>query len=79
MYSKFSFGEVYRRITVGNLVLFTRERSRKHDFRPYIRRYTSRNENFKNGYPHSNVPLQSRRKLERCKPHKAPRLQMKCG
>ena len=28
-------------------------------------------ENFENGYPHSNVLLQSRLKLERYKPHKA--------
>ena len=27
----------------------------KHDFRPYIRRYTSPNENFEYGYSHSNV------------------------
>ena len=28
----------------------------KHDFRPYIRQYTSPNENFEYGYPQSNVP-----------------------
>ena len=30
-----------------------------------------KNESFENKYPHSNVLLQSRLKLERCKPHKA--------
>ena len=43
----------------------------KRDFRTYIRRYTSPNANFEYGYPHSNVLLQSRLKLERCKLHKA--------
>ena len=68
----FSFGEVYRRI-YGGKFSFTamREWSRKRDFRTYIRRYTSQNENFLYGYPHSNALLQSRLKLERCKPHKA--------
>ena len=37
----------------------------KRDFRPYIRQYTSPNENFEYGYPHSNALLQSRLKLER--------------
>ena len=32
---------------------------------------TSPNENFEYGYPHSNALLQSRLKLEHCKPHKA--------
>ena len=36
-----------------------------------IRRNTSPNENFEYGYPHSNALLQTRLKLERCKPHKA--------
>ena len=35
----------------------------------YIRRYTSPNENFEYGYPHSNALLQFRLKFERCKPH----------
>ena len=39
----------------------------------YIRLYTSPNENFEYGYPHSNTLLQSRLKMERCKPHKAAR------
>ena len=43
----------------------------KCDFRPYIRRCTSPNENFEYGYPHSNALLQFRLKLECCKPHKA--------
>ena len=42
--------------TVGNIVLRRRVSGAvKHDFRPYIRRYTSPNENFEYGYPHSNV------------------------
>ena len=35
--------------------------------------YTSPNENFEYGYPHSNALLQFELKLERCKPHKAAR------
>ena len=35
------------------------------------RRYTSPNENFEYGYPHSNALLQFCRKLKRCKPLKA--------
>ena len=41
----------------------------KRDFQPYIRRYTSPNEKFKYGYPHSTAPLQSRLKLKGCKLH----------
>ena len=42
--------------TVGNFVLRRRVGGAvKHDFRPYIRRYTSTNEKFEYGYPHSNV------------------------
>ena len=42
--------------TVGNLVLRRRVGGAvKRDFRPYIRRYTSPNENFEYGYPHSNA------------------------
>ena len=37
--------------TVGNLVLVNR------DFRTYIRRYTSPNDNFEYGYPNSNALL----------------------
>ena len=36
----------------------------------YVRRYTSPNDNFEYGYPHSNVLLQSLLKLKRCKPHR---------
>ena len=44
--------------TVGNLVLRRRVSGAvKRDFRTYIRRYTSPNENFEYGYPHSNAPL----------------------
>ena len=48
---------------VGNLAV-------KSNFRTYIRQYTSPNENFEYGYPHSNALLQFELKLERCKPHK---------
>ena len=55
---------------VGNLVLRRRASGVvKHDFGTYIRRYTSPNENFEYGYPHSNALLQFELKLERCKPH----------
>ena len=64
---------------VGNLVLQRRASGAvKHDFRTYIRRYTSPNENFEHGYPHSNALLQFELKLERCKPHKAARHPTKC-
>ena len=57
---------------VGNLVLRQRASGAvKRDFRTYIRRYTSPNENFEYGYPHSNALLQFDLKLERCKPHRA--------
>ena len=58
--------------TVGNLVL-RRPASRaiKRDFRTYIRRYTSPNEDFEYGYPHSCAFLKFCLKLECCKPHKA--------
>ena len=42
----------------------------KRDFRTYIRRYSSPNENYEYGYFHSNAPLQFRLELEHCKPHK---------
>ena len=44
----------------------------------YIRQYTSPNENFEYGYPHSNALLQFRLKLERCKPQNAACHPMKC-
>ena len=87
MYSKLTFGEVYRWIffffivgySVGNFVL-QRQASRalKCDFRTYIRQYTFPNENFENGYPHSNALLQFEPLLERCKPHKVACHPMKC-
>ena len=44
--------------TVGKIVLQRHiSRAITHDFRTYIRRYTSLNENFDYGYPHSNALL----------------------
>ena len=58
MYSKFSFGEVYCRIYGRKFNLRRRVSGAiKRDFRTYIRRYTSPNENFEYGYPHSNALL----------------------
>ena len=55
-----------------NLVLRRRARGAvNRDFRKYIQQYTSPNENFEYGYPHSNALLQFHLELERCKPHKA--------
>ena len=48
------------------------------DFRTYIRRYISPNENFEYSYLHSNALLQFRLKLDICKPHSATRYPMKC-
>ena len=67
--------------TVRNLVLQRCASSRvavKHDFRKYIRRYTSPNENYEYGYPHSNALKQFPLKSEHCKPHNAARHPMKC-
>ena len=51
---------------VRNLVLWRlMSGAVKRNFQPYIRRFTSRNENFEYGYPH----LQSRLKMECCKQH----------
>ena len=44
-------------------------RAIKHDFQPYILRYTSPNENFEYGCPHSKALLQCTLKLKRCKPY----------
>ena len=59
--------------TVGNLVLRRRASGAvKREFRTYIRRYTSPNEKFEYGYPHSNALLQFRPQFElgsRIKPH----------
>ena len=69
----FHFGRYIVGYTVGNLVLRRRAtRDVKRDFRTYIRRYTSSNENFEYGYPHSNALLQFCLELERwrrIKPH----------
>ena len=55
---KFHLGRYVVRYTVGNLVLRRRVSGAvKCDFRTYIRRYTSPNENFEYGYPHSNPLL----------------------
>ena len=54
----FHLGRYIVGYTVGNLVLRRRvSRAVKRDFQTYIRRYTSPNENFEYGYPHSNVLL----------------------
>ena len=58
----FHLGRYIVGYTVGNLV-----------FRTYIRRYTSPNETFEYGYPHSNALLQFALKSARCKPHKTVR------
>ena len=50
----------------------------KRDFRKYIRRYTSLNENVEYGYPHSNALLQMELKLECCNPHKSARHPTQC-
>ena len=70
----FHLGRYIVGYTVGNLVLRRRASGAvKRDFRTYIRRYTSPNENFEYGYPHSNAFLQFWLKLERCKPYKIER------
>ena len=74
----FHLGRYIVGYTVGNLVLRRRASGAvKRVFRTYIRRYTSPNEKFEYGYPHSNALLQFDLKLERCKPHKAARHQTK--
>ena len=62
----FHLGRYIIRYTVGNLVLQQRAG------------YTSQNENFEYGYPHSNALLLSCLKLEYCKPLKATRHSSKC-
>ena len=44
----------------------------------YIRQYTSTNENFEYGYPHSSALLQFCLKFECWKPHKAARDPTRC-
>ena len=51
--------------------MVTHERSQKTGFPKVYPRLYLPNENFEYGYPHSNALLQSRLKLERCKPHKS--------
>ena len=54
----FHLGRYIVRYTVGNLVLRRRVSGAvQRDFRTYIRRYSSPNENFEYGYPHSNALL----------------------
>ena len=54
----FHLGRYIVGYTVGNLVLRRRVSGAvKRGFRTYIRRYTSPNENFEYGYPHSNALL----------------------
>ena len=54
----FHLGRYIVGYTVGNLVLLRRVSGAvKRDFRTYILRYTSPNENFEYGYPHSNALL----------------------
>ena len=75
----FHLGRYIVRYTVGNLVFRRRASGAvKRDFRTYIRLYTSLNENFEYGYPHSNALLQFRLESERWKPHKATRHPTKC-
>ena len=74
----FHLGRYIVGYTVGNLVLRRRASEGKRDFRTYIRRYTSPNENFEYGYPHSTALLQFELKLERCRSHKAARHPTKC-
>ena len=54
----FHLGRYIVGYTVGNLVLQRHVSGAvKLDFRTYIRRYTSQNENFEYGYPHFNALL----------------------
>ena len=71
----FHLGRYIVGYTVGNLVL---RRCMRSDFRTYIRRYTSPNQNFEYGYPHFNALLQFELKFERCKPYKAACHPTKC-
>ena len=65
--------------TAGNIVLRRRASgAAKRDFRTYIQRHTSPNENFEYGYPHSNALLEFELKCERCQPHRAGRQPTKC-
>ena len=62
----FHLGRYMVRFTVGNLVLQPGASwAIKCDFPTYIRQYTSQNEDFEYGYPHSNALLQFRLETER--------------
>ena len=75
----FHLGRYIVRYTVGYLVLrWCGSGVVKCDSQAYIRRYTSPNENFKYGYPHSNALLQFRLELEGCMTHDAARHTRKC-
>ena len=75
----FHLGRYIFGYTVSNLVLLWRASvAVKRDFRTYIRQYTSSNENFEYGYPHSNALLQFELKLEHCKTRKAAHHPTKC-
>ena len=76
LYSKFSFWEVYRQI-YGRKFSFTAAPV-KRELQPYIRQYTSPNENFEYGYPHSNALLNFSLVLECCKSYKAACRPRKC-
>ena len=68
----FHFGRYSVGYTVGNLVLGRRASwAVKRDFQTYIWWYTSTNENFEYGYPHSNAFLQFHLKLMHCKLQKS--------
>ena len=77
-YSNFHLERYTVGYTVRNIVLWRRASGAVRDFRLYIRRCTSPNENFEYGYAHSNALLQSRLKLECCTLHKAARHPTKC-
>ena len=79
LYSKFSFGEVYRQI-YSRKSRFTGRASGavKRDFQTHIQRYTSPNVFFEYVYSHFNALLQFEPKLERCKPHKGAHHPTKC-
>ena len=78
-YQNFHFGRYIIGYTVRILVLlWGASRAVKRDFQTYIWLYTSPNENYEYGYPHSNALLQSHLKLEPCKLHKAACRPTKC-
>ena len=75
----FHFGRYIVGYTVGNLVLRRcTSGAVKCDFWTYTQRYTSQNENFEYGYPHSSAFLQFHLKLKCCKPHNAACHPTKC-